>query len=94
MSEVELYKVEGVTAGDPKPIHLVELKWILGIVINNPGIRAAMHADPKTTLAKLNYVSNAKAEAFFESLHSIDFDKAVDALINTPTDAAFNMAEL
>jgi hypothetical protein len=94
MSNVELYTVEGVTGGAAKPIHLVELKWILGIVINNPTIRTAMHADPAATLTKLNYIPNAKAIAFFNSLKSIDFDKAVDALITTPSDAAFNMAEL
>jgi hypothetical protein len=88
-----LYHVPGVVPGMPKPIHLVDLRWILGVVITNPAIRADMHADPAATLAKMNYVPNEKAVAFFNSLKSADFDKAVDALINTESSAAFNMGE-
>ena len=93
MNDAALYDVPGVPEGAPQDIHLVELKTILGIVINNPAVRTDMHADPAGTLKKLNFTPNAKAIAFFNSLNSAAFDKAVDALINTHSDAQFNMAE-
>ncbi len=96
MSGAQLYTVIGVETGNPKEIHLLDLKWILGILINNDNVRADMKADAATTLSRLNYIPNAKAVAFFDSLRTIGFDTAIDALVTTPsapTDPAFNMAE-
>lgn len=93
MSDPVLYTVAGVVPGPAKPIHLVDIRWIIGILINQPDVRADMHADPELTLKRLNYIPNPKAIAFFNSLKSAAFDAAVDALLNTESDAAFNMGE-
>lgn len=80
--------------GAPQEINLADLKDILGLAIKDAALRARLLADPRKTLAEMNYVPSDSAVAFFRSLDAANFEKAAAAFKPAHNDPSYGMAEM